>query len=216
MTKRLGPFYLEPDPKDGLVQTIEKMYERAHREQRQVLVTYNGIVILIHDRDGSTVDEIAARYQRNKASRRLEEDIVEWPVEHFHCLDWSVVETNLAEANKISDAGWRLQGLIAVRYASSWARLMDAEIETGKGVDEIALETFLQVNTPILSNGYVYISVICLLYKVWPHGKELMLWHHRAERTEEDDKYDGWPKEIDWDEIRMTIPKAIKERWQRW
>ena len=65
-----------------------------------------------------------------------------------------------------------------VSYGEYWAALMEAEIERGKTVAQIAQETSHQADTDGIT-GFMYGAAVSALAHFWVHGEELRRWHNK-------------------------------------
>lgn len=65
-----------------------------------------------------------------------------------------------------------------VRYAETWARLMQAEIAKGRTVVECADATSHAADTEGIT-GFMYGCAVSGLAKFWRHGEELRKWHNK-------------------------------------
>ena len=68
-------------------------------------------------------------------------------------------------------------GMVVVRYAENWANLMEAEVNKGKSISEIAKETSHTADTEGIT-GFMYGCAVQSLSEFWEHGEELRKWHN--------------------------------------
>lgn len=65
-----------------------------------------------------------------------------------------------------------------VRYAETWARLMQAEIAKGRTVVECAEVTSHKADIEGIT-GFMYGCAVSILAKCWKHGEDLRKWHNK-------------------------------------
>jgi len=63
------------------------------------------------------------------------------------------------------------------RYAESWARLMQAEITSGKNLIDIAQKTSYELGFMGIT-GFMYGAAVSILSNCWIYGEELSQWHN--------------------------------------
>lgn len=78
---------------------------------------------------------------------------------------------------------WKLQntdpyGAGIFRYAEKWAHLMEAEVESGKAVKDIADRLSHEADTEGIT-GYMYGASVNILSQCWEFGGELRKWHNK-------------------------------------
>lgn len=69
-------------------------------------------------------------------------------------------------------------GLACFRYAENWANLMEAEMEKGKEIKDIAEKMSYQADTEGIT-GFMYGMSVNILSHCWEHGEELRKWHNK-------------------------------------
>lgn len=62
-------------------------------------------------------------------------------------------------------------------YAKDWAELMEAEIEKGKTVADVAKATSRKADTDGIT-GFMYGCAVEILSRVWDYGEGLRKWHN--------------------------------------
>lgn len=62
-------------------------------------------------------------------------------------------------------------------YAESWAELMEARIDAGEKIADVAEETSHNAE-PKGITGYMYGASVGVLSLCWEHGEELRQWHN--------------------------------------
>lgn len=67
------------------------------------------------------------------------------------------------------------QGVI--RYAERWANAMEAEIEQGKSIADIAKSTSHTADIDGIT-GFMYGCAVSVLAQCWEHGEALRRWHN--------------------------------------
>ena len=70
-----------------------------------------------------------------------------------------------------------LYGARCYSYAKDWADLMEAEIDKGKTVAEVAKETSHTADHDGIA-GFMYGCAVNILSRAWEHGEELRKWHN--------------------------------------
>jgi hypothetical protein len=68
-------------------------------------------------------------------------------------------------------------GSAIIRYAEMWARLMQAEIDSGAALEDIAEETGDAADTEGIT-GFMYGAAVHCLATCWAHGDQLRKWHN--------------------------------------
>lgn len=68
-------------------------------------------------------------------------------------------------------------GKAAVDFARSWALIMQAKIEKGLKLKDIAEEASNKADTDGIT-GFMYGCAVSLLAKSWEYGEELRKWHN--------------------------------------
>lgn len=64
-----------------------------------------------------------------------------------------------------------------MRYAQQWAEMMEARIEAGEKLEDIANETSHTADTEGIT-GFMYGAAVRTLTAVWEHGDALRKWHN--------------------------------------
>lgn len=65
-----------------------------------------------------------------------------------------------------------------VTYGEDWANLMEARLEKGEKLVNIAKETSHQADTDGIT-GFMYGCAVSALSQFWLHGEELRRWHNK-------------------------------------
>lgn len=68
------------------------------------------------------------------------------------------------------------QGIL--RYAETWANLMEAAVENGAEVKDVAEKLSHEADTEGIT-GYMYGSAVHILSQCWEHGETLRKWHNK-------------------------------------
>lgn len=68
-------------------------------------------------------------------------------------------------------------GSAVFRYAERWANLMEARIECGDKLEDIAHNTSIEADTEGIS-GYMYGVATSILAQSWKYGDKLRVWHN--------------------------------------
>ena len=68
-------------------------------------------------------------------------------------------------------------GAAGVRYAATWANMMEAEIASGAKLADVAKRTSHDADTDGIT-GFMYGCAVSILSQVWKHGDELRRWHN--------------------------------------
>jgi len=63
------------------------------------------------------------------------------------------------------------------RYAEAWADLMEARLENGEALEDIAKETSHKADTEGIT-GFMYGAAVSILSQVGEYGEELRRWHN--------------------------------------
>lgn len=69
-------------------------------------------------------------------------------------------------------------GECVLRYAASWAHLMEQAMADGKEFEDVADELGHEADKPYGITGYQYGCVVGLLTTCWEHGERLRHWHN--------------------------------------
>jgi hypothetical protein len=69
-------------------------------------------------------------------------------------------------------------GGACVRFAENWGRLMQARLEQGAKIGDIADECCSIADGPEGITGFMYGAAVSILSHVWEHGEELRHWHN--------------------------------------
>ncbi|UXQ89066.1 hypothetical protein Thu_223 [Bacillus phage Thurquoise] len=64
------------------------------------------------------------------------------------------------------------------RYVEKWANLMEAEINKGAKVKDIAQKLSHDADTEGIT-GFMYGAAVSILSQCWVHGEELKKWHNK-------------------------------------
>jgi hypothetical protein len=64
-----------------------------------------------------------------------------------------------------------------MRYAAKWARLMEAELQKGLELTDIAQRTSHEADTDGIT-GFMYGAAVAELSVSWQYGEELKRWHN--------------------------------------
>jgi len=101
-------------------------------------------------------------------------------------------ELSLADAdgwNKYREANRGGYGGACVRFAENWGRLMQARIEQGEALADIADECSTVADGPEGITGFMYGCAVQMLSQCWKHGEELRRWHNLdAQLSDEGEK----------------------------
>lgn len=68
-------------------------------------------------------------------------------------------------------------GKAVIDYAKRWAELMEAKMQEGKTLEEIADDCSHQADTEGIT-GFMYGAAVSVLATSWEHGEELRRWHN--------------------------------------
>lgn len=68
-------------------------------------------------------------------------------------------------------------GRAAITFARDWAELMEARIDAGDALIDIARETSHAADTSGIT-GFMYGCAVSILSQTWEHGEELRRWHN--------------------------------------
>jgi len=77
-----------------------------------------------------------------------------------------------ASWDKVKSLNTDPYGAAAVRYAERWAKLMQAEMDSGKKLEDIIESTSYQADDEGMT-GFMHGAARCILYKTWKYGKAL-------------------------------------------
>ena len=66
---------------------------------------------------------------------------------------------------------------MVVTFMRRWADLMEAEIESGKTIPEVADKTCDEADTEGIT-GFMYGCVVSALADFWEYGEDLRVWHN--------------------------------------
>jgi hypothetical protein len=91
------------------------------------------------------------------------------------------VSVELSDAKAYED--WRAKnndayGAGIFEYAEAWAKLMQAEIASGKTVAQCAEATSHELGFMGIT-GFMYGAAVSILSKCWKYGEELRKWHNK-------------------------------------
>ena len=64
-----------------------------------------------------------------------------------------------------------------VSYGEDWANLMEAELEAGKSLEDIADPTRTTADTDGIT-GFMHGAAVNALAHFWQHGEALRIWHN--------------------------------------
>ena len=68
--------------------------------------------------------------------------------------------------------------MAVLKFAETWALLMQAEMTNGALLEDIANDTSDKADIEGIT-GYMYGVAISILCKVWKYGDELRKWHNK-------------------------------------
>lgn len=88
----------------------------------------------------------------------------------------SVVDPDAWEAFKTANTADGFSTGV-VEFIERWARLMEAEINDGRTVAQVARRTLELADQGLA--GSPYAMAVATLGQHWPHGKDLLMWHNR-------------------------------------
>lgn len=80
--------------------------------------------------------------------------------------------------NKYVESNKDSYGSYVIRYAERWANMMEAEIDKGAKVKDIAKKTSDKADTEGIT-GFMYGCAVKILSDVWSYGEELRKWHNK-------------------------------------
>ena len=69
-------------------------------------------------------------------------------------------------------------GKAGVSYTQRWAEMMEAKLEAGEKLEDIADKTSHEADTEGIT-GFMYGCAVSILSQVWEHGEELRRWHNK-------------------------------------
>ena len=69
-------------------------------------------------------------------------------------------------------------GKAVTDYAESWADLMEAQINAGAALADIAKKASHDADNEYGITGFQYGCVVSLLAQCWEHGEDLRRWHN--------------------------------------
>jgi hypothetical protein len=92
-------------------------------------------------------------------------------------------------------------GSAIIRYAELWADTMEAGINAGKELKDIAESSSQLADTKGIT-GYMYGIAVGILSECWENGDELRKWHNRQYDISDDEK--GIVNPAGW---VVTLPK---------
>jgi hypothetical protein len=69
-------------------------------------------------------------------------------------------------------------GMGIFRYAEAWALLMEAAIENGEPLQDVAKKLSHEADTEGIT-GYMYGAAVNILSQCWEHGEALRVWHNK-------------------------------------
>jgi hypothetical protein len=64
-----------------------------------------------------------------------------------------------------------------IRYAEKWADLMEAEMDQGHSIKDVAKDTSHTADEEGIT-GFMYGAAVSILSHAWEHGEELRQWHN--------------------------------------
>ena len=84
-----------------------------------------------------------------------------------------------------AEAGWNLTvknnsdpyGKAGVDFARSWADMMEAKVDAGASVADVAQQCSRDAYTEGIT-GFMYECAVSILSQVWVHGEALRRWHN--------------------------------------
>ena len=87
--------------------------------------------------------------------------------------------------NAEAESGWNLTvknnsdpyGKSGVDFARSWANMMEAKVDAGASVAEVAQQCSHDADTEGIT-GFMYGLAVSILSQVWVHGEALRMWHN--------------------------------------
>jgi hypothetical protein len=62
-------------------------------------------------------------------------------------------------------------------YAKDWAELMEARMDAGEKLEDVADATSHEADTDGIT-GFMYGAAVSVLAKSWEHGEQLRRWHN--------------------------------------
>ena len=85
---------------------------------------------------------------------------------------------NLEGWNELKSNNTDYYGGSVISYAERWAEQMEAELEAGKKIADIAKETSHKADVNGIT-GFMYGCAVSILSGLWEHGEELRQWHNK-------------------------------------
>ena len=70
-------------------------------------------------------------------------------------------------------------GSAVIRYAERWADMMEAAVDAGAKLEDIAESTSREADTEGIT-GFMYGAAVWSLAEAWQHGEQLRRWHNLA------------------------------------
>jgi len=83
-------------------------------------------------------------------------------------------------------------GIVIIRFAECWARLMEVRIANGDTIRGCAEETLHIIGTEIDISGSMYDLVVSVLSQVWMHGKKLRRWDEKRFQPSIKERFHAW------------------------
>lgn len=182
----------EPRLGECITETCKALETMTAEHNKPVQAKFNDVTITAHpgmtagDLEKSWREETDRRQAEYEASpeykQRLEESArrdserkaalstalaIAPPMEFADEATWK----EFAEANTDPYGG------CVVRYAETWARLMQSRIDNGEAVAECAEETSRIADDEGIT-GFMYGCAVATLAKTWKHGEDLRRWHN--------------------------------------
>lgn len=165
---------------------------RARADNCQVGFDFNGQMIVVTPETDpeqaaqAYMDECDRKHQEYLASqeyRDRQEELAKKERERKAKVDAFLVDG--PEAMTLTDAdGWEQAkaantdpyGGAVMTYAERWARIMEARMNHGERLEDIADECSHLANEEGIT-GFMFGAAVSTLAHVWKYGRELMVWH---------------------------------------
>lgn len=183
----------EPMAGDHIESACSEAVATAHRLNRNVVFKFNDQTITATPT--SNPDELSKAYSTE--CQRSHDEYIASPEYRKQQEEYALAEKRKASAlaNALvsapkymslkDEAGWKKAcaantdpyGGAVMRYAETWARLMEDGISKGRVLDDIADETSHLADNEGLT-GFMFGAAVSTLARVWIYGEDLRRWHN--------------------------------------
>lgn len=192
---RLGLLYIETPAGDYFPRLAERAIAACKQRGCMAYFEFNGVTITVDanstpdDAQKIYLDELKREQEKWKSSPEgIAYKAEQERKERERAIKDSTVNKKIANIHMefADESGWNTfvknnqvgYGAAIIRFAERWAKLMQAEMNDGKQLEEVADSTFRDADDERIA-GFIYGAAVATLSETWKHGELLRRWHNK-------------------------------------